>query len=349
MKIIKYQNNPILSPFPGSFWESFQTRNPAAIYHDKSVYLLYSAMAEHESISTIYLGLARSADGYHFERVSKDPIVRPSMEDFGGFDNGGVEDARAVKIGNTIYITYVARAVGWSAFHRHGMRRPDVPQKGMTWTENCRRGALLSTTDMKTFTKHGPITSEDIFDANLALFPEKINGRFALLHRPSRGTPSNASATGNPPGISIMFSEDFKNWHDDQPLAYAQFAWEDNKIGGGPPPIKTDAGWLVIYHAVEGTAYQPIIGKKMLKYRAGVMLLDIKDPTKIIARAPNPIMEPEADFERYGAVHNVVFPTGTVILGDELFIYYGAGDMHCCVATVKLKELIDYVWQFRNK
>jgi len=277
--------------------------------------------------------------------VSEHPTVAPSIREFGGFDAGGVEDPRVVRIDDLFYITYCARAVPEYPYRKLDMRRDDIPATGVTWTKNYRRGALLTSTDLKTFEKRGPITPEGRFDANLALFPENIGGRFALLHRPSDGMP--CSEPRNKAGVSIAFSDNLQTWHDDQPLLRPEFPWENTKVGGSNPPIKTEEGWLMLYHGVESTIKNGRPTWPMV-YRVGVALLDFEDPTRVIARAPDYIMEPEAPFEREGTVKNVVFPTGGVVLDDELFIYYGGADTVCCVATVKLKELIDFVLCYRR-
>lgn len=343
LRLKKFDGNPILSPVHCSYWESGQVRNPAAILHEGKVHMLYTARAEKEH-GYIHLGHAVSTDGFHFERVSEHPAVSPSIREFGGFDAGAVEDARAVKIDDTYYITYVGRSVPWDAFHVRGVRRDDVPDTGGTWTENWRRGGLITSKDMVTFEKKGPITPEDRFDANLTLFPEKIGGKFVLLHRPSAGVPSKDDKQ---PGIAIAFSDDLVNWENDQGLAGPKFAWENAKIGGSNPPIKTDEGWLTLYHAVERG---PVPGteKRYQIYRIGVMLLDLEDPTKVLARASDYILEPTDGWERVGSVNNVVFPNGGVVLDDELFVYYGGADVVCCVATAKMKDLLDYVLQFRE-
>ena len=114
--------------------------------------------------------------------------------------------------------------------------------------------------------------------------------------------------------------------------------WEAWKIGAGPPPIRTDAGWLLIYHGVDPD----------LVYRAGAALLNLEQPWKVIARTPQPILEPEEEYEREGDVPNVVFPEGAVIIGDELVIFYGAADKVCCVASVRLDELINHLMTQRK-
>jgi beta-1,2-mannobiose phosphorylase / 1,2-beta-oligomannan phosphorylase len=344
MKIEKWSGNPVLTPKGGSNWDSLQVRNPAVIFHEDTFYMLYTATAEKEVENLIYLGLATSKDGFHFERFSDKPLLSPGDE-FDGFDAGAVEDARVVKIGDTFYITYAGRALGWAAFHKHGKRLSPPPSDGPTWTKNFRRGALAVSKDMKNFEKRGPITSEHLFDANITLFPEKINGKFAMLHRPSNDIPSFYEG-GERPGIHITFSEDMVNWENDKVLAKPEFSWEYAKIGAGPPPIKTEAGWLLIYHAVDARVIEGPY-KRPWVYRAGVMLLELDNPCKVIARSPHYIMEPETVFEMQGTVPNVVFPTGVVQRDDTLFIYYGGADTVCCVATVKTEEILEYILRYR--
>ena len=107
--------------------------------------------------------------------------------------------------------------------------------------------------------------------------------------------------------------------------------WEEKKVGIGPPPIRTDAGWLVIYHGVDSNTV----------YRAGAALLDLENPCRVIARTSEPILEPEEDYERIGVVPNVVFPEGAVVMNDELRVFYGGADRVCCVASVPMKLLME--------
>jgi len=107
--------------------------------------------------------------------------------------------------------------------------------------------------------------------------------------------------------------------------------WEAKKIGAGPPPIETEKGWLLIYHGVDENEV----------YRAGAALLDLKEPWKVIARLPEPILEPEKHYEKVGDVPNVVFPEGAVLIGDELIVFYGAADKYCCAASINIDELLN--------
>ncbi|MDY7079460.1 MAG: glycosidase, partial [Chloroflexota bacterium] len=109
--------------------------------------------------------------------------------------------------------------------------------------------------------------------------------------------------------------------------------WECTKMGAGPPPLKTDKGWLLIYHGRD----------ENMTYRAGAALLDLEEPWKVLARTPEPILEPEEEYERIGDMPNVVFPEGAVVIGDELFVFYGGADLVCCAASVHLDEFVDYL------
>ncbi len=120
---------------------------------------------------------------------------------------------------------------------------------------------------------------------------------------------------------------------DDFTVMRPQFEWEAKKIGAGAPPIKTEEGWLLIYHGKDDENV----------YRAGAALLDLEDPSKVIARSPEPILEPEEEYERVGDTPNVVFPEGAIVMGDTLYLYYGAADTCCCLATARLGELLDYL------
>ena len=111
--------------------------------------------------------------------------------------------------------------------------------------------------------------------------------------------------------------------------------WEALKVGAGPPPIKTKYGWLLIYHGVDKDRF----------YRAGAALLDLNEPSKVIGRTKTPILEPKEPYEKNGDVNNVVFPTGACIIDGKLFVYYGAADKVCCLASAELESLLDFILQ----
>jgi predicted GH43/DUF377 family glycosyl hydrolase len=339
LRLKKWDKNPILHPRPGSYWEGGGVLNPGAYYDNGKVSLLYRASGTNPDC-VIYIGLAESKDGFHFERVSDEPVLAPSAD---GFDAGCLEDPRVVKMDGMYYMTYAARAHPPMA-HWAGRKRQNLPAQTGTWTENWTRSGIARSKDLRNWERLGPCTSDDIDNRDVVLFPEKIGGKYVMMHRPIDRTEKTF------PGfqyaaIRLAYSDDLKTWAGNTVLARPEERWEGGPpplgwIGGGTPPIRTPEGWLTIYHAVGNP------DGKGNTYRAGVMLLDLEDPSKIISRPPDFILEPEAPFELEGAVNRVVFPCGAIELGDELFVYYGAADALCCVATVKMKTLMDWTLSF---
>ncbi len=334
MKLTRYKGNPILTPTPERLWESFCVCNPGAWYENGTVTMLYRAAPDTDE-HPIYFGLARSRDGFSFERVSEEPVFGP-ME--GAFDGGCVEDARIVKLDGVFYVTYAARMFPPGAYYRNTISlthfvpepfRHESAPKAMKW--NLTRSGLAATTDFRAWTRLGPITAPDVDDRDVILFPEPIQGRYWRMHRPSEWV---GDAYGcDRPSIWISSSGDMLKWDSSEILAQPAFEWEGKKIGGGTPPIRTDRGWLTLYH---GVCRDHI-------YRAGALLLDLEDPRMIIGRSPEPILEPEEDYELRGMFPNVVFPTGNVVIDGTLFVYYGCADKVIGAATVPLEAFVDYL------
>ena len=188
--------------------------------------------------------------------------------------------------------------------------------------------SVASTKDFKTFTKIA--VAAEPTNRNMVLFPEKIGGLYVRLDRPWEG--------GNSGNMWISYSPDLVFWGRSECIMTSRgFAWDQGKIGPGAPPIKTKDGWLIIYHGIT-----PRVNAKI--YKAGVALLDLEDPRKVIARAKEYLMAPRELYERVGDVPNVVFPTAVIpyFEKDELRIYYGAADTVFCLATAKISELIDF-------
>ena len=188
--------------------------------------------------------------------------------------------------------------------------------------------SVASTKDFKTFTKIA--VAAEPTNRNMVLFPEKIGGLYVRLDRPFE--------SGGGGNIWISYSPDLIYWGRSECIMQSRgFAWDQGKIGPGAPPIRTKEGWLVIYHGVT-----PRINCRI--YKAGVALLDLEDPRKVIARAKEYIMAPRELYERVGDVPNVVFPTAAIpyFEKDELRIYYGGADTVMCLATAKISELIDF-------
>lgn len=331
MKLTKYKGNPILLPNHKNAWEKSVVCNPGAWHENGTTYLLYRA-AGTDKEHKIHFGLATSKDGFKLKRVSDKPVLSPSAD---GYDAGCVEDARIVKMGGYFLITYACRPFPPGRYWQKGFEipRPLRAYKELPrfMRENLTLSALLVSKDLRTFQRMGYITSPDDDDRDVILFPEKIGGKFVMLHRPADWTGLKYGC--EKPSIWLAFSDNLMTWQAHSLLAQSRSDWEYKKIGGSTPPIKTEEGWLVLYHGVDRNNV----------YRTGAMMLDLENPGRVIARAPRFIMEPEHDYEKKGVVPNVVFPTGNVVIDGQIFVYYGGGDRCIGVATAPLKELVNYV------
>jgi len=187
------------------------------------------------------------------------------------------------------------------------------------------RIAIARTDDFHTFERIALISEPGNKDG--VLFPEKINGLYARLDRPI------GLGVGS---IWISYSEDLRHWGDSKVLISPREGyWDSFRIGASVPPIKTPWGWLEIYHGVKMTASGPI-------YRTGTVLLDLEDPSCVLARCATPMLAPREEYERVGDVPNVVFACGAIVEPDgELKLYYGAADTCVCVATATMTEIAD--------
>lgn len=315
--------NPIIVPDDKNYWESEATFNPAALNDGEKIHLLYRAVGR-DSVSSI--GHAASDDGVNFLERESEPAYWP-REKFegvsnsrptdqrpflayasGGGGNGGCEDPRLTVIGNTVYMIYTAFD-GWGSVRLalSSIKLDDFKNQRWRW----KKPILIS--------KPGQIHK------NWVLFPEKINGKFVLLNSVS-------------PTISVNYFDnlDFKdNEFVDSHFGGASgraYAWDNLIRGAGPPPIKTPYGWLLLYHAMDR--------RDPNRYKIGAMILDEKDPTKILYRSVRPILEPDMPYENEGYKAGVVYSCGAVVKDNELFIYYGGADKVSCVASVPLDKFL---------
>ncbi|TSE06476.1 MULTISPECIES: glycosidase [Aquimarina] len=330
-RLEKYINNPILKPNYTNDWESLVVCNPGVWYENGKFSMLYRAAGDDEE-HYIRFGLAESTDGINFTRVSDQPVFSPSVD---GPDMGGVEDPRIAKFGDDFYITYAYRPFPPGQYWKFEHDVILLPESGedtpLVYKKNIANSGLAISKNLKKFKRLGRITSSHLDDRDVILFPEKINGRFAMLHRPKEWIGEKYGV--DQPAIWIRFSDDLMVWEEESTLLFGgrTGTWEE-KIGGSTPPLKTKDGWLIIYHGVEngGQGY----------YRAGAALLDLYDPTKVIGRLSDWIMEPEHDYELEGYYKGCVFPTGNVIIDDTLYVYYGGADKYIGLATCSVNELL---------
>lgn len=335
MKLKRYEGNPILSPNKSNSWESLITCNPGIIYSDGVFYMLYRA-AGNDDKHVIRFGLAESHDGFHFKRMSNMPVFGPSEQ---GPDSGCVEDPRITKFGDEFYITYAYRAIPpgryWTFPHDVVLTPECGKDAPKTYRSNMGNTGLALTRDFKEFKRLGRLTRSVLDDRDVMFFPEKINGKYCMIHRPKEFVGNEYGVKY--PSIWLQYSDDLLDWESKEShllISGIEGTWEE-KIGGSAPPLKTDDGWLMLYHGVGHGG--------LGRYSVGALLLDLKDPLHVIARTKEPILEPEKDYEVSGMYAGCVFPTGNVIVDDLLYVYYGAADKYVGVATCKVKELIDFL------
>ena len=332
VKLKKYEYNPILSPVQDeTSWEGAVATNPGAWFDtETNEFLLIYRAAGHDDEHVIRLGMAKSKDGFNFERCSKEPLISPPES---GHDRGCMEDPRIVKFGEYYFITYASRPFPpgkyWEAAPATAAPKcpPDFP---VALRENLTSTNLLITKDFKSYIRAGRMTDACVDDRDVIIFPEKINGKFYTLHRPMSWIGPEYGTEH--PAVWIAACDDLLETKKLQLLIQAEFEWE-YKVGGSAPPIKTKDGWLMLYHAVGLDKH----------YRTGALLLDLNDPTKVLCRTPDFLMEPTEEWETKGFYNGVAFPCGNVIKDDTLFVYYGGGDVVCAVATCDVNELLDYL------
>ena len=296
--VTRYKNNPILTKDDVPY--TVATVHNAGIVKHNGKYIMLFRSHLHNGRSII--GIAESEDAYNF-KVGAEPFLTPSSDTvFGEYEEYGVEDVRVSQIDDEFLLTY-------SAYSRHGVRI-----------------GLAKTRDFKTVERISLITQSDL--RNVVIFPEKINGLYVRLDRPH----SEISKWS----IWISYSPDLVHWGNSKLIIKPEtYHWDEMKIGPGATPIKTDKGWLNIYHGV----FETMSG---VVYRLGVALHELKDPSIIIGVADEWILQPEDPWEITGYVTNVVFTCGAVAEDDgSVKIYWGGADSVMCVGTAHINDLVD--------
>jgi len=299
MPVLKrYEKNPILTKDDVPYQVATVHNAGVTKCNDKYIMIFRSHLNNGRSI----LGLAESDDGFSFD-VAKEPFMTPACKGiFKEYEEYGVEDPRITFIDGEYLITY-------SAYSRYGVRI-----------------GLAKTKDFREVERFSLITEADY--RNVVIFPERFNGLYARLDRPHSEI--------SPWSIWISFSPDLRFWGEARLIMRpVQYHWDEMKIGPGAPPIKTDKGWLSIYHGVFPTMDGSV-------YRLGVALHDLKDPSKIVGVGDNWILQPEEAYEITGYVHNVVFTCGAVPETDgTVKIYWGGADNVMCVGTAGINDLLN--------
>ncbi len=324
--------NPIIGPTPNSYWESEAVFNPGAVVHGDKVHLFYRALGP-DGVSRI--GYAKSSDGVHFDHRAPHPVFVPEMaalakqakhhlhtsparlsydrvlyQSGGGW--GGSEDPRVVKIDDRIYMT-INIFNGWHSI-RVGVTsisEEDLDRENWNW----RRLVFLSPENQR--------------HKNWVLFPGKVGGKYALFHNLHH---SDAKR------VRIQYLDNLEETPepfespDPHYLPDRHMAWHHRTRSVGPPPVKTKYGWLLFYHAMDP--------EDPNRYKLGVLLLDSKDPTKILYRSRYPILEPDEWYENDWKP-GIIYASGAVVKGDTLFIYYGGGDKYVGVAYTSLAKFVE--------
>jgi predicted GH43/DUF377 family glycosyl hydrolase len=309
VKLKRFSGNPVLKPNPKLSWQSRAVFNPAVLYEDGRVHLAFRAMSED---NTSVIGFASSANGFKFDEQLSAPVNVP-REEFeaklvpGG--NSGCEDPRLTRIDNTIYMLYTAF---------NGRSDPRVALTHISLDDFIKRRWVWSRPIL--------ISPPNLSDKDAAIFPKKIKGKYAILHRLGTSIWLDFVDDLTFAGDKWLGGHIFMSPKDEMP--------DTDKLGISGPPIETKYGWLLLYHAVSRKT-QP------MTYYVSAALLDLNDPSKVIARRRVPILEPETPYELFGQVNNVVFPCGAAIIGQDLFVYYGGADSVIGVATMKIEDLLN--------
>ena len=292
------------------------------------------------------------------ERFSENPILKPVVKN--QWESGAVFNCAALYKDNSVHLlyraigeydTYISRfgyaiSIDGFNFQRHDnpvfvpegdMERFGCEDPRMTeidgkvyitytalseraWSGSGNRVALASTSDFRTFERRG-IILPDMENKNAVLFPEKVQGQYVMFNRIL-------------PDIYIAYSHNLEEWFGHRIIMKPREGlWDCKKIGAGAPPIKTDIGWLLFYHGVNENRI----------YRLGVVLFDLDDPSKLIARQEEAILEPTESWELDGDVPNVVFTCGAIEKDGAYYVYYGGADTVIGVATVDKIQAFDFV------
>lgn len=343
--MIEVKKEGILLSRNGLEFENEGVLNPAVIKVGDSVHMFYRAVQKGNH-STI--GYCRFDGPLTLtERLDK-PIIVPEFD----YESQGVEDARITKIDDTYYLSYtgydginargaLATSKDLKHFEKQGLIVPPVTYaQFVSIVESSKKVNEKYWMNQKFYYLSTDLDKKSLlWDKNVIFFPRRINGKLVFLHRIRPGI--QVVAVKSLKELTKEFWNDyFINFHDHIALD-SLHEHEESYIGGGCPPIETPHGWLLIYHGVRKSEKGNFI------YSACAALLDLDDPTKELARLPYALFSPEHDWELKGEVNNVVFPTGTALFGDTLFIYYGAADSVIACATVKfsalVSELLTYV------
>ncbi|WP_422104832.1 pesticidal protein Cry7Aa [Winogradskyella sp.] len=325
-------------------FESAGVLNPAVIQEGENVKMLYRAFKD-GNFSTI--GYCEFNGPVKLKARYDIPVIIPEKN----YEIHGVEDPRIVKIDGVYYITYTGydgkNALGCLAtskdlqhFEKHGIITPSASLNSYKIALDNNRSIFPKYFEhLQTYIDRGLIhkTKYKVWDKDVVLFPEKIDGHFMMIHRLLPGMQWVKFKSFS--DLDKAFWKDYLFHLNQYILMDPLFDFENMHIGAGAPPLKTKEGWLLINHSVQSTP-------KGRNYHATVALLDLKDPTKVTHRLNTPLFSPDQFYEKVGYVNNVCFPSGTSLFDDDLYVYYGAADNTIAVARMQLSELLEHLLKF---
>lgn len=300
----RHRRNPILMAADWPYPVSSVFNAGAALLEDGTT-LLLCRVEDRRGLS--HLCVARSPNGFDGWQIDSKPTLLPDPESYPE-ESWGIEDPR---------ITYV----------------PELGQYAVAYTAYSPSSPAVSlalTKDFLSFERYGVIIPPE--DKDAALLPRRIGGRWALIHRPV------ISALGA--HMWISYSPDLRHWGGHKLMLPARPGpwWDSAKVGLGPPPIETPAGWLVLYHGVRLTV-------SGATYRLGLALFELEEPQRCIRRGDMWVFGPEEPYERFGDVNNTIFPCGWIVEGEQIRLYYGAADTSLALATARLPDLMTWLDQ----
>ncbi|MCL5019772.1 MAG: hypothetical protein M1426_04805 [Patescibacteria group bacterium] len=302
-----FEGNPIMNPIEEHPWETKAVFNSAAVFINDKIHLIYRALSNDD---TSVFGYASSKDGFHIDERLEGPVYTPRepFEEKKAQGGSGCEDPRISVIDNKIYMLYTA----YNGYVPHVALTSLSIDNFLNHTWEWEKPVLIS--------------PPDVPDKDACILSEKINNQYMIFHRIE-------------PGIWIDFVDDFnftnKKWIEGKELfGPREGKWDSIKVGIGAPPIKSPLGWLLIYHG---------ISKDDDRYRLGLAVLDLEDPSKVILRLDDPILEPTASYSMQGIRPGAVFTCGAIIKDNILFVYYGAGDKVLCVSRINYNSLLENI------
>lgn len=301
----RFEENPILTPLPESPWENKAVFNPAAVYEDHKIHIIYRAMS---SVNQSVFGYAASMDGYHITERLPDPIYVPREVFEKNIKSGyfGCEDPRITKIGDRLYMLYTAY---------DGEHPPRVAITSIALNDFLNHKWHWAIPKL--------ISPPEIDDKDACIFPKKCRGKFVFLHRLQTS-------------IWIDYADDL-HFYEGKYLGGNVLIqprpdkWDSGRIGIASIPIETEKGWILLYHGIDQNR----------NYNISACLLDLHNPFKVLSRLDYPILKPEMHYEKDGLVPNVVFPCGSIVKDGKILIYYGGADTVIAVGTIELNKLLN--------